>query len=395
MNEDEQEKKLEQELREGLEDMEQDDLDDQTQDETPTKAPEPTEETKKEVSQPQIAKPAIEKEPRQPEPVSVEPSEHSSAGVVILQWLSYAFWAWLVIGLIWLVSLTLTSLLLDEDTSGAIPYALAASLVLLPVAFVVDRFYRRHEPLKKRGAAMVIMVIHAVLYALATIGTLIGAVFIALNMFINDSLAWDSAESVVLYTTVFAALSFGYVFLRVLNPFQSKLFSNIFGISMLVISAALIVLGFVGPALSAFSLRNDRLIESGLGTVSSSIISYVNDNEKLPESLNDLELRSDSANSIVEKGLVTYKPEGKVDVPADDETGREEYSKYRYQLCVTFNKESKYPSGGGYYYDMPAYPETDGKDDDYQTYPDVYDHKAGDVCYKLETYNYKDQPIGL
>src|SRR5690606_25429098 len=132
-----------------------------------------------------------------------------------------------------------------------------------------------------------------------------------------------------------------------------------------------------------------------LGTVSSSIMSYVNDNEKLPEDLDDLELRDGSAKTLVEKDLVTYKPEGKVDVPADDETGREEYSKYRYQLCVTSNKESKYPSGGGCYYAMPAYPETDGTDDGFRTYPDIYIHTAGDVCYKLETYNDKDQPTGL
>lgn len=390
MNEDEQEKKLEQELRDGLNEVEPDgdavDLELSDRSTLPPQTEDP-------VASP-LHQPEINEEPVAPTPT--EPPHHSSAGVVILQWLSYAFWAWLVIGLIWLVNLSLSTVLLGYDTSGSIPYALAASIVLLPVAFVVDLFYRKHEPIKKHGGAMIIMVIHAVLYALVTIGTLIGAVFIALSMLINDSLALQSSQSVLLYTTLFAALSFGYVFLRVLNPFKSKFFSKIFGFSMLAISAGLIIVGFVGPALNAISLRNDRLIESGLGTLSSAIVSYVGENDKLPDSLKDVELRgSSAATSLIEKGLVTYKPEGKVEATVEDNEDEKSYSLYRYQLCVTYNKESTYQYSDYYYgygYDGA---ESDARSDDYDTYPDTYDHKAGDVCYKLQTYSYKDQPIGL
>jgi len=321
-----------------------------------------------------------------------DPAKQNPAGLVILQWLSYAFWAWLALGLIWLVNLILSDGLVGKDASSTIPYALAASIVLLPTAFVVDKIYRKHEPIYKQGAPMVVMVIHAVLYALVTIGTLIGAVFIALNMFINDSLTFNNGESIALYTTLFASLITGFILLRVLNPFKTKLFGKLFGMLMLVISSVLIVLGFVGPALNAFNLRNDRLIEMGLGTVTSSIAAYVQENEKLPGSLKELNPQDESAVALIEKGLVVYKPEGTVIVPMDPEVRDDEYIQYRYQLCVTFDKESQYPEG---FYGVSSSAEIYPNPDGYQSYPDTYRHTAGEVCYKLLTYGAKDMPIGL
>jgi hypothetical protein len=359
MNEDEQEKKLEQELREGLNEPQEQDQ--------------------------QTA--ATETKP-EPASISTQP-QHNSPGIVILQWLSYAFWAWLVVGLIWLISLTLASTILDEDVSSTIPYALAASIVLLPVAFFVDLFYRKYEPIKKQGASMVIMVIHAVIYALITIGTLIGAVFILLNMLINDSFVFDSAASVALYATTFASLAFGFVFVRVLNPFKTKRFTKLFAFVMLGISAALIVLGFICPAMGAFNLRNDRLIEAGIGPIATTVGTYVSDNDTLPKSLSDLTFSDDSADSLVEKGLVTYKPEGKFTPASDDEIEiNKGYEQYRYQLCVTYAKASTYQNRGydGVTSSPEIYPYPG--DDEYQTYPDSYSHPAGKVCYKLAAYIY-------
>ena len=61
---------------------------------------------------------------------------------------------------------SISELLKDADVGSFDPYAVAAVLVLLPVSFITDFFYSKREPGKKTGAATIVMVIHAVLYAL-------------------------------------------------------------------------------------------------------------------------------------------------------------------------------------------------------------------------------------
>lgn len=344
MNEDEQEKKLEQELRDGL------------NSEEPYSNSTDSKEVKTKKDKPE------------------EATTHNSPGTVILQWLSYAFWAWLVISLVWLIDRVLSSGLLDQNVSSTIPYALAASIVMLPVAFFVDLFYRKHEPTKKTGAAMVIMVIHSVLFALVTIGTLIGAVFILLDMFISGTLSSNDPSAVTLYTTLFAAIAFGFVFLRTLNPFKTKKLAKMFGYAMLAVSSTLIVLGLIGPALSSYNLRNDRLIEEGIGSVSSAIDSYTNANSALPESLDDVSFKTKISKDLIEKDLLTYKPEGQVENDNNDSR----YETYHYQLCANYTKPAA--NQDPYYEYGSSYDEPE-----YQPHPNTYAHDAGEVCYKLST----------
>ena len=63
------------------------------------------------------------------------------AGNIILQWLTYAFWGWALLGINWLIFIVVFSLLAHQDQTEVIPYAIAAVLVLLPISVVCDFFY--------------------------------------------------------------------------------------------------------------------------------------------------------------------------------------------------------------------------------------------------------------
>lgn len=307
-----------------------------------------------------------------PAPSTPAPQPHvNTAGTVVLQWLTYAFWGWLIIGLIWLISVILINAILKESVSTVVPYAVAASIVLLPIAFVTDLFYRKHEPLKKTGAAMVIMVIHAVIFALFGIGALIIAVFVGLNAAINAGDTID-AQMVGVATAASAAVLYTAAFLRTLNPFKSAKPLKFFSFGMLGVSVILLILAIVGPVVQSVAGRNDTLIEQNLTTVQRSINDYIDENEKLPTSLSQLNLTEDGAKELVSKNLVEYIP-GTPKSTISKNTGSVT-TEYRYELCVTYTNASK---SGGYDYST-------GSDDGYSSYLYVYSHGAGRECYKLK-----------
>jgi len=308
-------------------------------------------------------------------PASEIAPPHTSAGVVVLQWLSYAFWGWLIVGLVWVLSAILMNALLDSDVTSTIPYALAAAIVLLPVAFVTDLFYRKHETVKKHGAGMVIMVVHAVLFALFAIGSLVVTVFTGLNLILTLPTEATSA-TVILLTGLFATIAYGLTFLRVLHPFKTKRFARWFGIGMLILTLVFVVLAIVGPILKSVASRDDRLIESGLSSVSNAINKYARTNDALPATLNELTIKSADAQQLISRGLVTYTAEGEHVEDSEYNTSKS----YRYQLCVTYTSASEYNSY--------SYSDYDDYADTYQTTPSTYQHDAGKTCYKLESYDY-------
>lgn len=297
----------------------------------------------------------------------------STAGVLVLQWLTYAFWGWLIVGLIWLISVTLTNAVVGESVGEVIPYAIAASIVLLPLAFVSDLFYRKHEPLRKAGAAMVIMLIHAVGFALLGIGALIVSVFTGLNAAINSADS-DKVALVVILTAAAATLLYAAAFTRTLNPFKKKTGATIYAFSMLGLTVLLLILGIVGPVLTTVMTRDDKKAEQSLQTIQSSIQSYVSRNNELPENLEALNIRSDSAKELIDADKIEYIPEGIS--TASDEDFR---NSYRYQLCVTYDRAAD----GSSQYDY-GYGDTDREG--YSSYLAAAPHDAGRVCYKLRTY---------
>jgi hypothetical protein len=328
--------------------------------------------------------------PQSPAPEQPKP-QSSSPGVIVLQWLTYAFWGWLILALIWLVGVVASAAIADADVDGMIPYAIAATLVLLPIAFVTDLFYRRYEPVKKTGAATVIMVIHVVIFALLGIGALILTVFTVLSMFIGTGGTSDT-QTVATVTELFAAVMYAAAFLRTLNPFKTRKVAKIYGFAMLGVAIVVLALGVFGPMVKAISERDDRRIETNLPLVKSGIDSYVEDNNKLPDSLKDVTYKSDDARSLVNDGLVRYEKVATPKVTDDSGLSSDDYSsrimnyetEYRYKLCVTYTGSSN-DSYDDYNYSS--------RRDDYQDYLSVYSHPSGEVCYKLSTTAYASSII--
>lgn len=318
------------------------------------------------------------------QPVIANVAERSSAGVIVLQWLTYAFWGWLILGLVWLMAVVTSNAIAGADVDSMIPYAIAASLVLLPIAFVTDLFYRRHEPVKKSGAATVIMVIHVVIFALLGIGSLIITVFTVLSMFVGTGGALEE-QTAAIVTELFATFLYAAAFVRTLNPFKTRKLALFYGLGMLAVSIIVLALGVFGPMVKAVTERDDRRIETNLSSVQSSISDYVDDNKKLPEALGDVTYDSPDAGSLVKDGLVRYE---KVASPKAAKSGLFETDKYasteyRYKLCVTYKGSSNSDYDNSY----------SSSRDEYSSYLYVSGHDAGDVCYKLSADSYGSSVI--
>ena len=309
----------------------------------------------------------------------------NSAGLIILQWLTYAFWGWTLFALVWLLYIVLANMIQGIDTSDMIPYAIASSLVLLPISFVCDWFYGKKEPQKKTGAAMVVMVIHAVIFALFAIGSLISAVLILVQMMISTS--DDTSSQMVWLTTLFiSSLVYAATFVRTLNPMPKLKFHRVYPLGMAVLITALIVLGFVGPVAQATLTKDDRFIVNHLLNVASEIDDYIYKNNKLPSSLADVSFTYEGK-EIVDRGLVEYKKEDSSAVsklPAydyddlDSDKNSRDFTFYRYQLCVEYKQKSQSASYG-YYNSEPSRPRGEYSNTLY-----IDTHPAGKVCYKQE-----------
>lgn len=313
----------------------------------------------------------------------------NNPGILILQWLTYAFWGWTILALAYLSAMSI-SFFVDSgsnsysDESTVVAYALAANLVLLIISLVCDVFYSKREPQHKTGAAMVIMIIHAVIFALCGIAAVIVAVFALVNMLINGT---GPGNTTALLTGLVIAATYAATLVRVLRPTKTKkLIPGYWGL-MAVIIVGMAALGIVGPAAHERMTRSDRLIESGLGVVSSEINSYTEKNDKLPSSLSDIRssLYGDGA-KLIDQNLVEYKP-GKKITRDDGDVVIQVYpdprpTAYTYELCVTY--KARKGSGEIYYSRGESQVIT-------PTTPETYMHPEGYYCYKLQTqYDYNN-----
>lgn len=309
-----------------------------------------------------------------PAETSTQPTQEQSttvsAGVIVLGWLTYAFWGWLILSVIWLAFIIFANFITQTTNEEIIPYAIAASFVLLPIAFVCDMFYRKHEPIKKTGALMVIMVIHAVIFALLGIGALIAAVFTAVSILITSPFDIE-ARIVAILTAITAAILYSGAFLRTLNPQRKREFPKIYGFGMLGLTIILLILGIVGPAMQSIAARNDKVIENGLPDISYSISNYVRSNQKLPDTLKDIAVNDRDSNYLIDNKLVEYKKDSTATPKYGSPLGLE----LRYQLCVEYKQAS--PSQYDYYA-----PKTN--EEEYASHLSTYRHDAGKQCYKLK-----------
>jgi hypothetical protein len=313
----------------------------------------------------------------------------NSPGLIVLQWLTYAFWGWTVLSLSALISMVISSAIQKSDTSDFAPYAIAAVFVLLPISFICDVFYSKKEPTKKIGAQVIVMVLHAVLFALIGIGALILAVFSMVEMFTNGS--DSSGTQVSLYTSLIIAVVYGSLFLRTLSPPNLPWVRKYFKYSMVLLAGVSIVLAIIGPAANARLRRNDKLIENNISSVEQSIEGYASSNQKLPDSLGILSLDSD-AKKLVDENLIQYTPNTKSPTSAQRTSGVQINT-----YSPKFSNTNAYPPVNTYYYTLCAnykratsnnYGSYINNQSDYMTYISSTNHPAGKVCYQLKTTDY-------
>lgn len=312
-----------------------------------------------------------------PAPVvqEVQPQEHGP-GMIVLQWLTYAFWGWTIVAISILIGIVLNSLLINGSDVGNAPiYSMAAVLVLLPISVICDLFYMKHEPIKKEKAASVIMIIHAVIFALLAIGALVTLVFSLVTLFISASQTEQTQVS--LYTSLIVASLYGLVFMRTILPKFFVKFRKMFVVVMVVVVAATCAFAIIGPVNEARVTQNDKLIVDNLYSIDSAVKDYVNNSNSLPTSLENLTLKGDEKKLVTDK-LVEYKANTKAASSTSDSES------YYYQLCVTYTKADTTSS---------RYYGSDLSGSDYESYPSTYGHPAGNVCYKLtaQKYNYADK----
>jgi hypothetical protein len=134
---------------------------------------------------------------------------------LILQWVTYVLWGWAVLVLSVLIFSLVNSFTSGNDVSEFLLYPLSALLILLPASVIVDTYYRRVEPLTKKGGALAIMVIHAVIYVIFMIGFLIAAVFSVVGMMLNEG---SSSSVGNLISSLIVAVCYALLLTRTLKP---------------------------------------------------------------------------------------------------------------------------------------------------------------------------------
>jgi hypothetical protein len=188
--------------------------------------------------------------PATPAPAPAAPpqpsdKQHVSTSTLISQWLTYAFWGWTVLILSILTYTVFYDFLDQGDSSSFNYYVISATLVLLPISFICDYLYSKQEPQKKTGAASIIMVVHAVLFALFGIGSLIWCVFSLVSLLTGDSGDHSSAYA-GLFSSLIIAVFYAATFARTLNPPQLGWIAKTYRLFVLVVVTIFIILGFVG-----------------------------------------------------------------------------------------------------------------------------------------------------
>ena len=321
--------------------------------------------------------------------------DNVKGGVLVLQWLTYAFSGWAILAIAALLVNVLWYFIVDKS-QGAIqfsPYGIATVLVLLPISFVCNLFYKKHDYHEKTGASNAIMLIHAVIFALCGIAALIVSVFSVVMLITSNQAGSELLVSII--AGLVMALIYLLTFIRTINPVRLSVVTKALPIIMGIISIALLVMASVGPASRLVSSKDDQLITENLPEINSSVQKYAKENSKLPASLSQLRMdeSSSSADKLTKSGLVDYKPNVKkvnieyrqdsssinalknksLEIEKPSSVGRTET--HYYELCVNY----KFRSGN-----QEAYSYTDDYDsvDGYGTYLNVYSHPEGNTCYK-------------
>lgn len=334
-----------------------------------------------------VAEPQPSAQPMPPANTSEIPQAHKTqadAITLVLQWLTYAFWGWFALAMLWLGAVVYAFLVNGSDSSdwtSIVSYPIASVLVLLIFAGVVDFFYRRREPAKKEGFATAVMVIHAVIFALCGIGALVGSVFAGINLVLNETPSASDGIRVALFTALTMVPI--YALLTARTTLVAK-WRRIPMLSTIVLSVGAVVfigIGVFGPVMKSVTTRQDRQVTSALNSIVYAVNSYDQENDKLPESLDGLSFdtygNTDTATikDLLAKGVITYKSNTKsATAPSTEDSYSTRTVRY-YQLCATFTsaQTSTYAT-----YSTTNYSESIS----------AQYHKKGEQCYNVKTNSY-------
>ena len=288
---------------------------------------------------------------------------------LLLQWLMYAFYGWSLIAFSYLITATVYYYLNGRSSDiygSAAPYAVVATVILLGIAVACNKFYEKQEPQPKKGPAAVIMIIHAVIFAIFGIIALIAAIFVIVDYLLSGSgdgsVAWSGVISGLLIFVLYAL-----TFLRTINLSKLKWLFRFYMWGMIGVAAILCILALVGPSARAFRGKNDQLIQNNLEIVTAAISDKTNTDGALPDSLNALSLNGDTS-KLVKNKLLTYIP---------NSLSNSDQNNYYYEICVKYALAS------------PGYKASMGKNQNaseaanYSSYPNTYDHPSGNYCYLI------------
>ncbi len=344
---------------------------------------------------------------------TVAPAGHSG-GILVLQWLTYAFWFWLIVSISWLAGVVINYYISNKGSSSVVwsmllAYPLASVIITFLIALVADKFYSKHEPEKKVGGANVIMLLHVVPFVLLSIGALITLVFALITMLLNsDPVNGTDGPLQIMLVALIVAILFALAAVRVFYGARRVVRLVAWGIFALL-AIGFIIAGFAGPGADSLRTKDDRLIEQSLPDLAEDIREYANKNNILPEKLTDV-THTDSSNAnavqaLIDKKLVVYKantlpaehsgfsyPDDSTDdLSVTSSVGRSYYTtgadRFYYQLCVVYKSEKKtdynYTSNDTASYTIGSGVATkDSYSSAYITHGiDV--HPVGNVCYNL------------
>ncbi len=264
----------------------------------------------------------------------------NSASTAVLQWLSCSFWGWTIISigyLTWLVTGYMTNNSYSLASPETIPSAVAAVIILLVVSIICDLSYSKREDEQKSGIAMVIMLIHAVIFGLLTVGSFIGIVFGIIRLFVTTGSIIP--HQILIATSIILFLLYLITLVRVVRPFASVKFRLIYRVLMSLIAVCAIAAAIIGPVAESVKTKNDRAVAAAVAPLASSIRTFTREQARLPTSLEEVNLTDkESTLGFVRKGLITYKPD--IRKATENSTSTAKYvtttKTLYYQLCANY-----------------------------------------------------------
>jgi hypothetical protein len=301
--------------------------------------------------------------------IATSSSPRNAPLTLLVQWLMYAFYGWTILALNYLIGSDIFHYLGGNATSSfdsVAIYAVTATLVLLAIAVTANLVYAKREPQQKSGAASAIMIIHALIFAILGIGSLIAAVFILVAYFVSPSADGKAAISGVT-TALFSLVLYAMAFIRTINPIRFKWINKSYLYGMLALTSVFVILSVIGPVASQFKSKNDTLITDNLYTISAAINEKATADGNLPTSLSSLGLSSD-AKTVIDKKLITYIP--------NSLSSSSQYDFY-YELCA------KFVSASSGFKSLSTNSQDANKAENYSSYPIFSEHPAGNYCYMI------------